>query len=404
MFADQRARVYVAVMSRETAAAQVLLVGLNGTKELPTDMKTLLSQIPAGDAMLFKYNLGRGASSANAFAGNIRAAIGAGADANGKYADGSLFVPPFIAADQEGGLVHRYGNDATRLPAAADFGLWSEGFATPEEGRARLRETVEGVAYRSGRELGLLGLNLNLAPVAETLDDRSLAFLDTRAYSRSGETAGIAAGAFVRGMRKAGIACVVKHFPGNAAADPHLGMPVLDLDEAALDDLFVSFGIALRQGNPAALMVSHIMVPALDAERPASLSPVIIDRVLRKKLQYEGLVVCDDLRMGAIRATGREPAAAAVEAVAAGVDLVLTWKEDLALLRDALVSAMDKGGLAESRVRDAARRVIAVKLAYGIYDRRSADIPESPEDPASIETELARLRSETERYLKEHGL
>jgi beta-N-acetylhexosaminidase len=181
-------------------------------------------------------------------------------------------------------------------------------------------------------------------------------------------------------------------------------MPVLDLDVAELEVLFVSFGIALRQGNPAALMVSHIMVPALDPKRPASLSPVIIDRVLRKKLQYEGLVVCDDLRMGAIRATGREPAAVAVEALAAGVDLVLTWKEDLALLRDALVAAMEKGGLAEARVRDAARRVIAVKIAYGIYDSHAAEIPESPEAPASIEAELMVRRTETERFLKERGL
>jgi len=396
--ADKRAGVLVAAMSRETVAAQVLLTGLNGTEGLPADTKTLLAEIPAGGAMLFKYNLGNGAGAAQSLAGNIYAALRSGAKADGKYADGSLFVPPFIAADQEGGLVHRYGDDATRLPAAAAFGQWSEGFANPVEGRARLRALVEGAAYRSGRELGLLGMNLNLAPVAETLDDRSLAFLDTRAYSRDGETAGIAAGAFVQGMRKAGIACVVKHFPGNAAMDPHLGMPVLDLDEAALDALFVSFGIAIRQGNPAALMVSHIMVPALDPVLPASLSPVIIDRVLRKRLQYGGLVVCDDLRMGAIRATGREPAQAAVEALAAGVDLVLTWKEDLALLRDALVSAMEKGDLDEIRVRDAARRVLAVKLAYGIYDGQASD------PLASMETELARLRSETERYLKEHGL
>jgi beta-N-acetylhexosaminidase len=354
--------------------------------------------------MLFKYNLGRGANSANSLAGNIRVALHSGTDTDGLYADGSRFVPPFIAADQEGGLVHRYGNDATRLPAAAAFGSWSKGFATPAERRARLREAVEGSAYLSGRELGLLGMNLNLAPVAETLDDSSFAFLDTRAYSWNGEMAGTAAGAFVRGMRKAGIACVVKHFPGNAAVDPHLGMPVLDLDVAELEVLFVSFGIALRQGNPAALMVSHIMVPALDPKRPASLSPVIIDRVLRKKLQYEGLVVCDDLRMGAIRATGREPAAVAVEALAAGVDLVLTWKEDLALLRDALVAAMEKGGLAEARVRDAARRVIAVKIAYGIYDSHAAEIPESPEAPASIEAELMVRRTETERFLKERGL
>ncbi len=398
VFADQRAGVYVAAMSRKTIAAQVLLTGLSGTEGLPADTKALLTELPAGGAMLFKYNLGYGARSARIFAGTIHAAIGSGAKDVGKFADGSLFVPPLIAADQEGGLVHRYGNDATRLPAAAVFGKWSESFANPVEGRARLRALVEGAAYRSGRELGLLGMNLNLAPVAETLDDRSLAFLDTRAYSRDGETAGIAAGAFVRGMRRAGIACVVKHFPGNASVDPHLGMPVLDLDKAALDDLFVSFGLAIRQGNPAALMVSHIMVPALDPERPASLSPVIIDRVLRKGLQYGGLVVCDDLRMGAIRATGREPAQAAVEALAAGVDLVLTWKEDLALLRNALVSAMEKGDLDEARVRDAARRVVAVKLAYGIYDRQVS------ETPASIEAELASLRSETERFLKEHGL
>lgn len=397
--AESRARKIVEAMDDRTAASQILLTGIDGASSLSPASAAALHEAPPGGVMLFKYNLGKGSDAARLLTTSVSAAI------EGSLRDrGVSPVPPFVAVDHEGGRVHRFGDDATRLPAAAAFG------ALGKDARA----VCEEAAFLSGSELRSLGVNLNLAPVAELSDAESEQFLGDRAYGSDPETVSAAAGGFVAGMRRAGIACVVKHFPGNAAADPHKSLPTINADKKRLDELLRPFALVFSGDDPAAVMVSHAIVSALDPDSPASLSRAVIEEELRKRLGFDGMVVSDDLRMGAIAATGRKPPQAAVEAVAAGVDLVMTWTGDLVAVRDALVGAVADGSLSRARLDQAATRVIAAKIRYGVFvpdDAPEGAPAKAPGAPSGGETEpanpraaeIAALRAETQAYLKKWG-
>lgn len=384
--ANRTARSIAAHLDDRTLAAQVLMTGIEGSSAPSPASAAALREVPAGAVMLFKYNLGKGASVARGLTDSILRTV---VDALPQEAK----IPPFVAVDHEGGPVYRLGADATHLPAAASFGA----LGSPDAAVA-----AEGAAYRSARELRALGITLNLAPVAEVSDDQSGRFLGARAYGRDPALVADAASGFVLGMARGGVACVVKHFPGNAAVDPHLALPTLQADQGRLDLLVSPFVSVFRKARPAAVMVSHVIVPSLDPSRPASLSPAVIEGYLRKTLGFRGMVVSDDLRMGAIASTGRNPEVAAVEAVAAGVDLVMTWTRDLVPVRDALVSAVADGRLSRSRLEEAAARVIAEKIRARLYlplkdspggAQGNAETAPTPED-------LASLKGETENYLR----
>ncbi len=212
----------------------------------------------------------------------------------------------------------------------------------------------------------------------------------------------------MEGMDKAGVACAVKHFPGNAEGDPHRASPVIALDTEGLGRMAAPFRSVFSSARPAAVMVSHAVVAALDPERPGSLSPAVVAGWLKGDLAFGGFVVTDDLRMGAVAGTGRTPSRAAVEAVAAGADLIMTWPQDLLAVRDALVAAVADGRLPAERLRDAARRIIAAKFRYGlcvgVEDAADGDAGPDNTDTGTVAETVARFRAETERYVRERGL
>jgi beta-N-acetylhexosaminidase len=211
-------------------------------------------------------------------------------------------------------------------------------------------------------------------------------------------------------MDGAGVACAVKHFPGNAAADPHSAVPMIRSDRAGLDRMAAPFKDVIASARPAAVMVSHAVVTELDPNRPGSLSPAVVTDWLKGDLGFKGFVVTDDLRMRAVAAGGRTPAKAAVAAVAAGADMVMTWPIDLVAVRSALVAAVERGDLPRERLRDAAKRIVAAKLRYGLCPRSDADGAAGAETGDAVQKDkditetLTRFREETERYLRERGL
>jgi beta-N-acetylhexosaminidase len=232
---------------------------------------------------------------------------------------------------------------------------------------------VETDAFKSGRELRELGLTLNLAPVAEILTEENRDFLEDRSYGPDPVFTEAAAAAFIRGMDRAGIAAVVKHFPGNAAADPHGGKVLLKSDGDSLDAMVRPFASLIQEPGPSAIMVSHVIIPAWDGERNASLSPAVIQTRLREELGFTGIVLADDFSMGAVAASGLRPADAAVEALIAGVDMVMTWPMNIREIRGAILAAVQNGRLSRERLRDAAARIIAEKIRYGIEVERGGE-------------------------------
>jgi beta-N-acetylhexosaminidase len=228
-------------------------------------------------------------------------------------------------------------------------------------------------SYHAGRAAGGLGINLNFAPVAEYLNENNAGFLNDRSYGPDPAFVTNAAAAFIAGMEAAGVLCAVKHFPGSAGTDPHYFPSVLREDRAALAELTAPFEFLIRDGRARAVMVSHSVVPALDAANTASLSPAVMDGWLRRELGFNGIIVCDDFSMGAVSlGAGGEsrlrPETAAVRSLAAGADMVLVWPRDLRRTHREIQAALDDGRLSRERLREAAGRIIFEKIRFGMIN------------------------------------
>ncbi|MEW2394790.1 glycoside hydrolase family 3 N-terminal domain-containing protein [Streptomyces sp. NPDC046862] len=257
-----------------------------------------------------------------------------------------------VAIDEEGG-------DVTRLEVRT-------GSSFPGNHALGAVDDVEltrEVAHELGFRLAQCGVNLNWAPSADVNANPSNPVIGVRSFGADPDLVARHTAAYVSGLQAAGVAACTKHFPGHGdtAVDSHHALPRIDAAQSLLEARDVApFRAAIAAGTKA-IMSAHILVPALDGEHPATLSPRVLTDLLRKDLGYEGLIVTDGIEMQAIAATygiGRGSALA----IAAGADAIcvgggLADDETVRHLRDALVSAVRSGELPEERLADAATRV-----------------------------------------------
>src|SRR5262245_39163418 len=257
-------------------------------------------------------------------------------------ADGEILV----GIDEEGG-------DVTRLEVAT-------GSSYP--GNAALGvvddvELTEQVAASIGADLAHVGVNLNLAPVADVNTNPLNPVIGVRSFGADGELVARHVAASVRGLQSAGVAACAKHFPGHGdtSQDSHHELPVVaSLEEAALAPFRAAIGAGVQS-----IMTAHIVVRSL-GEEPATMSRALLNGLLREDLGYDGLVITDALEMRAISATvGVEEGA--VRAIAAGADALCLghdlFDEAVEDVRRALVHAVESGRLPEARLAEAAGRV-----------------------------------------------
>ena len=270
---------------------------------------------------------------------------------------------PVIAIDEEGG-------DVTRV-------TFSQGSSYP--GNAALGAVddvaVTGAVYLAiGRDLAALGVNLNLAPCADVLGSADSPAVGTRSFGADTDLVARHTAAAVAGLQDAGVAACAKHFPGHGRTetDTHLAIATI---EGTLEDLrrrdLPPFIAAIKAGT-IAIMPSHLRVPELTGDLPASVSRAAITGLLRGELGFDGVVISDALEMRATRDRFGMPGAA-VLAVAAGTDLLCLGRdageEGYLAVRDALAAAVRDGTLAGSRLEEAADRV--ARLRGGLArDRR----------------------------------
>ena len=370
---ERRARLIVSTMTDDELAGQVMMTGVDGVERLSAPSRARLLALKPGALLLFGYNLSSSPKSAASLAADIRSAA---AIPTGASAATIGVLPPFIAIDHEGGDVYRFKGGLTRLPAARRMG---SGASTAEAVSA-----AAGVA--AGTELRALGVTMNLAPVVEALTAANGAFLGDRAWSDEPARAATLAAIFIEACQEGGTAAVAKHFPGNAAADPHRGLPVLRISVAELErGYFVPFRKAIAAGV-AAVMLSHAIVPAIDPDLPSSLSARAIG-MLKGKLGFRGIVMTDDLVMAALAGRGG-PGAMAVMALSAGADmLMVSGGKAVPEVRDALLAALAGGSLSRDRLKDAAARIVAQKLRFGLDTETDGDRDAAL---AALETTVAR--------------
>jgi beta-N-acetylhexosaminidase len=322
------------------------MAGIDSARGLGDGDRKRLQQVPAGAIMLFKKNLTGDSADLKRLTTELNAVIAAALPDE---------LPPFIACDQEGGIVNRITFPGARLPPPASYAYIKEKY-----GKSLALQSLYLDAAASARALRELGINLNLAPVAEVLSDENAHFLEERAYGRDADFVTEAAAVFCRAMAQNGVACVLKHFPGNGADDPHFGLPVIAGDEDALARMTAPFAALIaRNRAPAFIMVSHAVVAAWDNGRNASLSPLVMRTVLRERLGFAGVILADDFSMGAT--SGMRAEDAAVLSLAAGADMVMAWPATLLSTHSAILDALKTGRLARAALEDSAARIIAAK-------------------------------------------
>ena len=263
-------------------------------------------------------------------------------------------VPMLVGVDEEGGTVTR----VSRFKAFRSEKFWSPRDLYAQGGIPLIMED----ALEKSQLLLDLGVNFNLAPVADIATQRS-DFMYQRSLGQDAQTTALYVASVVGAMNQAGIASALKHFPGYGDnKDTHAGLVVDKRPyETFLQQDFLPFQAGIQAGA-GCILVAHNIVNCMDGERPASLSPRV-HQILREELGFAGVIMTDDLSMGAIKEyTGS--AAAAVLAVEAGNDLLCC--SNFSTQYRAVLDAVQEGRMSEERVEQSVERILRWKLELGI--------------------------------------
>jgi beta-N-acetylhexosaminidase len=264
--------------------------------------------------------------------------------------------PLFLAVDQEGGRVARLKEPFRRFPGNTAIGMDEE----------PVKKAIEFATVTS-REMGMVGLNMNLAPVVDVQRGEIEDHLAGRSFGEDPEVVAFLGRTVVKHLQKNGIMAVAKHFPGlgRADVDPHFHLPKINIDLEELERVnFPPFAAAIEEGV-CGIMTSHAIYPALDPKKPATLSPMVLTKVLRERMGFRGLTITDDLEMGAI-AADCSVAEGALTSFQAGADILLICKdqnhvrESLDLMRQAL----SEGTVSRERLAQSLERIRRIKASF----------------------------------------
>ena len=325
-------------MTLREAIGQLFLLGFEGNRS-SEPLKAFLSECNPGGLILFSRNVGSPEEVAE-----LTTALQA-----------ATLTPLFIAIDQEGGRVARLRPPFTEWPSPSVVGAVGSVKLTYAWGEAMAKELLA------------VGINMNMAPVLDVQTNPENPVIGDRSFGADPQMVGQLGTAFFWGHRDAGVLAVGKHFPGHGdtAVDSHLSLPVVPHELARLLEVeLVPFIEVIGEGI-GALMTAHLLLPALDPERPATLSAPILTDLLRRRMGFSGLVMSDDLLMRGIADTA-SPGEAAVRFLEAGGDLILICQDEAAQ-REALVGvteAVERGRLSEARIEESRDRIARAKAHY----------------------------------------
>ena len=324
-------------MKLEEKIGQLLVVGLPGRKITEGDRR-LIEEVRPGGFILFERNA-KSPAQLRELCQHLRV----------------LVRPqnPFILIDHEGGRVSRLSKPFSRFPPQALFGKTGDTVLT------------EASFFASALELSAIGVNMHLSPVLDVWTNPKNRVIGDRAFGRDPHEAAELGTAAVRGILRAGLLPVGKHFPGHGGTtgDSHVELPRSRVARRTiLNRELIPFRAALKVGLPA-LMTAHVVFPALDPGHPSSLSKKIVTGLLRKKMGFRGLVLTDDLQMGAIAQHHSLPEAALL-ALEAGTDLLLVChgKKGPREVAKGLRAAFQEGRLPMSRLQETLARIRRAKV------------------------------------------
>lgn len=334
---DEKVDKTVESMSQTEKLGQMVMIGIQGTK-VDDDSLYMLNQYHMGGVILFDRNM-ESPEQVKQLTSDLQA------QSNEK-------VPLFIGIDEEGGDVVRMAEKLTPPPSQKEIG------ATGDIEQAKIW------AIKTTKSLKDMGINVNFAPVADVGSN------DKRSYSTDTNTVIDFVRAATKGYQQENIIYSLKHFPGigKGRVDSHVDSSSIDVTkEILMAEDIIPFKTIIDESDPNDyfILVSHLKYPALDEEYPASLSSKIMTDLLRNELGYKGIIITDDMEMGAV-ANHNDFRSIGVKAVKAGADIVLVCHEyehqqEVYL---GLLDAVNSGEISQERIDESVKRIIKVKLLH----------------------------------------
>lgn len=334
---DEKVDKIVASMSKTEKIGQMVMIGIQGIK-VDDDSLYMLNQYHMGGVILFDRNM-ESPEQVKQLTSDLQA------QSNEK-------VPLFIGIDEEGGDVVRMAEKLTPPPSQKEIGATGD------------IEQAKTWAIKTAESLKDMGINVNFAPVADVGSN------DKRSYSTDANTVIDFVRAATKGYQQENIIYSLKHFPGigKGKVDSHVDSSSIDVaKEVLMAEDIIPFKTIIDENGPNDyfILVSHLKYPALDEEYPASLSSKIMTDLLRNELGYKGIIITDDMEMGAV-ANHNDFRSIGVNAVKAGADIVLVCHEyehqqEVYL---GLLDAVNSGEISQERIDESVKRIIKVKLLH----------------------------------------
>ncbi|WP_370754401.1 glycoside hydrolase family 3 N-terminal domain-containing protein [Megamonas funiformis] len=334
---DEKVDKIVASMSKTEKIGQMVMIGIQGTK-VDDNSLYMLHQFHMGGVILFDRNM-ESPEQVKQLTSDLQS------QSNEK-------VPLFIGIDEEGGDVVRMAEKLTPPPSQKEIG---------ETGDI---EQAKIWAIKTAKSLKDMGINVNFAPVADVGSN------DKRSYSTDTNTVIDFVRAATKGYQQENIIYSLKHFPGigKGKVDSHVDSSSIDVTkEILMAEDIIPFKTIINENKPEDyfILVSHLKYPALDEEYPASLSSKIMIDLLRNELGYKGIIITDDMEMGAV-ANHNDFRTIGVNAVKAGADIVLVCHEyeheqEVYL---GLLDAVNNGEISQQRIDESVKRIVKAKLLH----------------------------------------
>lgn len=335
----------LAGLSLEEKIGQMFIVGLDGLT-VDENAKKMIENYYVGGFILFSDNL-KNPDQMLELLNSLKASNSVNR------------IPLFLSVDQEGGRVNRMPSELKEFPANGAIGKINNAGLSFDIGSA------------IAQEIKAFGFNLDFAPVLDVNSNPQNPVIGDRSFGANAKAVSRLGTQTMKGLQAGGVIPVVKHFPGHGdtSVDSHIGLPLVDNDMDRLKSLeLVPFEDAIKNGADV-VMVAHILLNKIDPDNPSSLSKTIITGLLREQMKFGGVVITDDLTMGAIL-KNYDVGDAAVRAVNAGNDIVLVSHgyENEVKAADAVKKAVRDGTISMARVDESVYRILKLKDKYKLKD------------------------------------
>lgn len=343
----------ISKMSLDEKIGQMLMVGIDGT-EVDDDFKEFAEEYKFGTVILFGKNITSAEQLVN-LTNSIKSTAGD--------------IPYIIGMDEEGGLVTRLPDDVLSMPAALTI-------AGSED-----TEYCYNAGYQIGTQITSFGLHTGFSPVLDIWSNPDNTVIGNRAYGKTSDDVCKYGIADMLGLKASGAIPVAKHFPGHGdtETDSHYGLPLVTKTKEELwQSELLPFKSAIENGVPM-IMAAHILCTELDEKYPASMSKNIITDLLRDEMGFEGVVITDDLTMGAI-SESYSFGDAAVLSINAGCDIlsICFGEDNVKQAFTAIKEAVKNGDITEERINESVRRILKLKEDYNVTSE-SVEMPDVDE-------------------------